>query len=222
MTRPTNRVHRNAFTGHSERWHSENQARVRAHRDPVVAALYATPQWKVLRALVLAESNYICASPNCRRRAVVADHIKAHKGMSARFFDRANLQPLCKSCHDRKTARMDGGYGNRQRKDYWRTPDTHDGGAPGAGQPGARIQGGDFEVFKRSVGSVTSTRFSISPIEDFYVGHKKVQRDLTLRERVTARLTSAEKPAGPAKAAPGDVKASTPGARRLQNRIVRS
>lgn len=43
--------------------------------------------------------------------ATVVDHIKPHKGDKALFWDRANWQPLCKSCHDSKTAREDGGFG---------------------------------------------------------------------------------------------------------------
>jgi 5-methylcytosine-specific restriction protein A len=34
----------------------------------------------------------------------VVDHIQPHRGNWARFIDRDNLQSLCKSCHDRKTA----------------------------------------------------------------------------------------------------------------------
>lgn len=32
--------------------------------------------------------------------ASVADHIRPHKGDMALFLDRANLQSLCKPCHD--------------------------------------------------------------------------------------------------------------------------
>lgn len=49
----------------------------------------------------------------CHRAAsVIADHIKPHKGVWALFCDLANLQGLCKACHDKKTAREDGGLGN--------------------------------------------------------------------------------------------------------------
>jgi 5-methylcytosine-specific restriction protein A len=40
------------------------------------------------------------------------DHIRPHRGEQSLFFDRANLQGLCKPCHDRKTTRHDGGFGN--------------------------------------------------------------------------------------------------------------
>jgi len=44
--------------------------------------------------------------------ATVVDHIKPHRGDKAVFWDRSNWQPLCKSHHDAKTAREDGGFGN--------------------------------------------------------------------------------------------------------------
>ncbi len=43
--------------------------------------------------------------------ATVVDHIKPHRGDMGLFWDRANWQPLCKPCHDRKTAVEDGGFG---------------------------------------------------------------------------------------------------------------
>lgn len=35
--------------------------------------------------------------------ACVVDHVTPHRGNSKLFWDRSNWQPLCKSCHDRKT-----------------------------------------------------------------------------------------------------------------------
>lgn len=43
--------------------------------------------------------------------ANVVDHIKPHRGDKVLFWDSANWQPLCKECHDRKTATEDGGFG---------------------------------------------------------------------------------------------------------------
>ena len=45
-----------------------------------------------------------CAKRGIRTRATVVDHVEPHRGGGARFIDRANLQSLCKRCHDRKTA----------------------------------------------------------------------------------------------------------------------
>jgi len=46
--------------------------------------------------------------------ATIVDHIKPHRGDMVMFWDSSNWQPLCKPCHDRKTAREDGGYGNQR------------------------------------------------------------------------------------------------------------
>ncbi|WP_390622926.1 HNH endonuclease [Ralstonia syzygii] len=47
--------------------------------------------------------------------ATVVDHIVPHKGDQHLFWRRSNWQALCKACHDRKTAREDGGFANPRR-----------------------------------------------------------------------------------------------------------
>ncbi|ELK38933.1 HNH endonuclease, partial [Brevibacillus agri BAB-2500] len=44
--------------------------------------------------------------------ATVVDHIVPHKGDMRKFWDRMNWQALCASCHSKKTAKEDGGFGN--------------------------------------------------------------------------------------------------------------
>jgi 5-methylcytosine-specific restriction protein A len=39
--------------------------------------------------------------------ATLVDHVVAHRGDVGRFWDRDNWQPLCRSCHNAKTARGD-------------------------------------------------------------------------------------------------------------------
>ena len=61
----------------------------------------------------------LCAE--CERRglvtaATVVDHNEPHRGDMARFWDPTNWQSLCTPCHNVKTAREDGAFGN-QRKD---------------------------------------------------------------------------------------------------------
>jgi len=61
-----------------------------------------------------ARLDYLAANPWCRScnvPATVVDHVKPHKGDRRLFWDRDNWQPLCKRCHDRKTATEDGGFG---------------------------------------------------------------------------------------------------------------
>lgn len=56
----------------------------------------------------------------CEREGVVmpgavTDHIVPPKGDEALFWDESNHQTLCKRHHDSKTAREDGGFGNKKR-----------------------------------------------------------------------------------------------------------
>ena len=46
-----------------------------------------------------------CAKQGIRTRATVVDHVRPFRGDWALFVDPANHQSLCKSCHDRKTAK---------------------------------------------------------------------------------------------------------------------
>jgi len=41
------------------------------------------------------------------------DHIEAHKGDECLFWNQSNWQPLCKECHDGKTAKEDGRFGGK-------------------------------------------------------------------------------------------------------------
>lgn len=113
-----NRVHRQPFAGHSVRWWKEKNASDHAHRDPVVQRLYDSKAWKTIRAQVLIDAGGRCATPMCAQTPRIVDHRKPHRGMQSLFFDMGNLQALCKTCHDRKTATYDRGFGNatRQRK----------------------------------------------------------------------------------------------------------
>jgi 5-methylcytosine-specific restriction protein A len=111
-----NRVHRQPFLGHSEKWYAERDARMREQRDPISKQLYDSSAWQTLRRIVLEDANYRCATEQCKTRATVVDHVLAHRGDSMRFFDRDNLRALCKRCHDRKTARVDGAFGRTPRQ----------------------------------------------------------------------------------------------------------
>jgi 5-methylcytosine-specific restriction protein A len=62
-----------------------------------------------------ARAGYLSQHPICVRCgdvATVVDHIQPHKGDMNLFWSVANWQPLCKRCHDRKTVKEDGGFGN--------------------------------------------------------------------------------------------------------------
>lgn len=62
-------------------------------------------RWRKVRASFL-QRNPLCNE--CLKRgiitpATVVDHIIPHRGDRKLFWDEQNWQPLCKSCHDRKT-----------------------------------------------------------------------------------------------------------------------
>jgi 5-methylcytosine-specific restriction protein A len=61
-----------------------------------------------------ARRGFLAKHPTCTRcggAATVVDHIKPHRGSKELFWSRPNWQPLCKHCHDRKTALEDGRFG---------------------------------------------------------------------------------------------------------------
>jgi len=70
-------------------------------------------KWQQLRARYLVSHPLCleCKKAGLVKIAEVVDHIVPHKGDMALFWDSDNWQPLCKPCHDRKTATEDGGWG---------------------------------------------------------------------------------------------------------------
>jgi 5-methylcytosine-specific restriction enzyme A len=68
-----------------------------------------------------ARATYLLAHPLCVECgksgrltvATVVDHITPHKGDQSLFWNHDNWQSLCKQCHDIKTAREDGAFGNK-------------------------------------------------------------------------------------------------------------
>lgn len=76
-------------------------------------------RWRKLRKAFL-DANPVCVKcleKNVYEQAVDVDHIQPHRGDDTLRLDWSNLQSLCKSCHGRKTATEDGGFG-RARKDH--------------------------------------------------------------------------------------------------------
>lgn len=64
---------------------------------------YKTARWQRLRWDVLVRDGFQCQ--RCQRiepdsAQLVADHVRAHRGDEALFWDSGNLQCLCRSCHD--------------------------------------------------------------------------------------------------------------------------
>lgn len=71
-------------------------------------------RWQNLRKSFLREHPLCveCAKKGLTTVATDVDHIVPHKGDQSLMWDWDNLQPLCHSCHSKKTAREDGGFGN--------------------------------------------------------------------------------------------------------------
>jgi 5-methylcytosine-specific restriction protein A len=68
-------------------------------------------------AKIFLKAHPLCECEECRagkrriRVATVVDHRIPHKGDPTLFWDQSNWQAMAKRCHDRKTARQDGGFG---------------------------------------------------------------------------------------------------------------
>lgn len=71
--------------------------------------------WHKARTAFLQEHTicYICMQRDgAVTAASVVDHIVPHKGNRQLFWDTENWQSLCATCHNRKTAKEDGGFGH--------------------------------------------------------------------------------------------------------------
>lgn len=75
------------------------------------SGFYRSKEWLAVRASVLKRDAYRCATPRCTTKASHVDHIKPMSQGGA-GLDMRNLLSRCASCHNRLTARFDGGFGN--------------------------------------------------------------------------------------------------------------
>ena len=75
--------------------------------DAIVHAWYRSKRWQDLRASVVRDQPFCrrCHAEGRRVLTVDVDHIQKHQGDPDRFWNRDNLQGLCKPCHTRKTVR---------------------------------------------------------------------------------------------------------------------
>lgn len=79
--------------GYGYRWQKASKAFLRAH--PLCMCLACDEGRKRVTA------------------ATVVDHRTPHRGDMKLFWDRSNWQSMAKDCHDAKTAREDGAFGNQ-------------------------------------------------------------------------------------------------------------
>lgn len=73
-------------------------------------------RWRKARQIFLAEHPLcaLCLKENRLNPAEVVDHIVSPQGDYNLFWGSNNWQALCKYHHNQKTAREDGGYGNKR------------------------------------------------------------------------------------------------------------
>lgn len=67
-----------------------------------MAQVYGNRRWRALREWFLRDhaTCRLCEETGRTTLATVVDHIRPHKGDQTLFWDTANLQALCKPCHD--------------------------------------------------------------------------------------------------------------------------
>lgn len=72
-----------------------------------VRTWYHTPQWEALKQAVRQDEPWCraCLAQGITVAGTQTDHIVPHRGDSALFWGRDNLQNLCQSCHSAKTGR---------------------------------------------------------------------------------------------------------------------
>jgi 5-methylcytosine-specific restriction endonuclease McrA len=75
-------------------------------------SFYWSKPWRALRARVLRDRP-TCEVRGCGAPASHVDHITTRQAAPHLALDARNLQSLCHSHHSEKTARTDGGFGNR-------------------------------------------------------------------------------------------------------------
>jgi 5-methylcytosine-specific restriction enzyme A len=97
---------------HPPGWQPEAQRRAAYDRSKV--RHYDSARWLHLRNAYLA-THPLCEC-GCDRPATVVDHRTPHLGDDALMYAWDNLQAMTKPCHDRKTATVDGGFGNPRRR----------------------------------------------------------------------------------------------------------
>lgn len=90
-----------------ERWCPQHRPKYQRRESQAWHRMYGLDIWQRLRAEQLLRESWCreCAQVGHRVRATVVDHIVPHRGNMTLFTDPANLQSLCKRCHDRKTMR---------------------------------------------------------------------------------------------------------------------
>jgi 5-methylcytosine-specific restriction endonuclease McrA len=75
---------------------------------------YSTAAWRSLRIETFKRDGFTCQMEGCgriegRSHMLVCDHREPHRGDKQLFWDRENLQTLCKPCHDSRKQKLERG-----------------------------------------------------------------------------------------------------------------
>jgi len=70
--------------------------------------------WRKVRAAYLA-AHPLCVEDDCGAASAIADHLDGMGPLGERGSDWSNLEAVCKRCHNSRTLRYDGGWGNPRR-----------------------------------------------------------------------------------------------------------
>lgn len=91
---------RKIFTkrGNSSKWHH----------------LYESAEWRRKSKAFLEKYPYCCI---CGQPSKITDHIQPHRGDLYIFWNEENWQPLCVSCHSRKTLKENNNFHNTTDKE---------------------------------------------------------------------------------------------------------
>jgi 5-methylcytosine-specific restriction protein A len=79
-----------------------------------VDPFYQSQAWLTLRHAVLRRLRR-CSACGATAGPLHVDHVRSRKQHPELALDASNLVVLCQSCHSRKTAIEDGGFGNQRR-----------------------------------------------------------------------------------------------------------
>ena len=95
-----------------------DEARISDRNRPNAARRGYGYKWRIESRKYLREHLY-CECDACRilgrrLKAEGVDHRIPHHGDPKLFWDRNNWQAMARSCHNRKTAKEDGGFGNKK------------------------------------------------------------------------------------------------------------
>lgn len=105
----------------------------------IVARWTRTAAWKALELDVLEDQPFCvyCDAAGTVQPATLIDHIQPHRGDEILFWSRHNLQPLCDSCHGRKSQH------ERFSDKPYRLPGVRADGTPMASKIASPYPGGD-------------------------------------------------------------------------------